>query len=105
MKTARHAALVRGDDEGLHVRHFPTASAAAKASQAREIAPEPGLRSTLLARKIGVHPRTLRRAHDRGELPGIKHGERLLIIPRRVCRLVMTHGLLGVAGMIKRGEL
>ncbi len=105
MKAGRHAALVRGDDEGLHVRHFATAAEAATASQAREIAPEPGLKSTVLARRIGVHPRTLRRAHDRGELPGVKHGERILIIPRRVCRLVMTHGLLGVAGMVRRGQL
>lgn len=77
----------------------------AEASQAMDIAPGAGVKSHMLARRIGVHPKTIRRAWKRGDLPGIAHGPRCLMIPWNVCKLVTQFGLLRVAGMRRRGEI
>ncbi|MBL9191753.1 MAG: hypothetical protein JNJ82_05300 [Opitutaceae bacterium] len=62
-------------------------------------------KSHVLAHEIGISPAMVRRAIMKGELPAIPHGERSLMIPNRICRLVKTYGLRGVAGMVARGEL
>jgi hypothetical protein len=64
------------------------------------------IRSTEMARLLGVHPRTIRRAYKRGALPGAKeHGPRILMIPHRLVIMACTYGLRVVeyrarAGMI-----
>lgn len=115
---ANHAALVRGDDGNLHVRQFPTAADASAASQHRELNPprldvlmiagkrSGSIRSPEFARRLGVHPRTIRRCFERGGLPGAKeHGQRILEIPLRLLRLAEAYGLRGVERMAKQGQL
>lgn len=103
----KFGALVRGDDDNLHIRHFHTAaSAAAIAAAQRDLAMPPdarsaGIRSADLARELGVSSVTIRRAWKAGELPAKEHGERTLIIPHRIARLVRTFGLLGVRRMMR----
>lgn len=112
----KHSALVRGEDGNLHIRNFPTAAAACTASSHLERTPDAAqiqivcgrrggeIRSTKLAREIGVHPRTIRRAFERGELPGCKeHGERILMVPMHIYRLIMAYGLRGVGRMARVG--
>lgn len=106
----KFGALVRGDDDNLHIRHFHTAaSAAAIASAQRDLAMPPdarsaGIRSADLARELGVSSVTIRRAWKAGELPAKEHGERTLIIPHKIARLVRTFGLLGVRRMMRAGH-
>lgn len=112
------AALVRGEDGNLHMRHFPTAADACTASSHLERTPDAEqvrivcgrrggeIKSTKLAREIGVHPRTIRRAFERGELPGCKeHGPRILMVPMHIYRLIMAYGLRGVGRMAKAGQI
>lgn len=80
-----------------------------KTPDARQIAAVMGRRtgeisSTEVAKRIGVHPRTVRRAYKRGALPGAKeHGERILVIPMGVFRLIEAYGLHGVEKMAAAG--
>ncbi|EIQ00718.1 hypothetical protein OpiT1DRAFT_05273 [Opitutaceae bacterium TAV1] len=129
------AALVRGDDGGLHVRSFPSAQEAATASApAREAAggapdlrmscsaslaaPHPeagtagtsprGWRPSRLARELGVSKRTVSRRCEANELPFIDHGggkRPYRIIPMHVVKLVKLYGLGGVARMRAAGQL
>jgi hypothetical protein len=62
-----------------------------------------GVLSYKLARELGLHPKTIRRRWKQGDLPGIEHGERTLVIPHHACRLVRTYGLLGYARMRQAG--
>lgn len=108
LASGNHSALVRGDDGNLHIRHFPTAADAARVAAEREIAGRSikgGLLSFKLARDLGVHPKTIRRRWERGELPGVEHGERTLVIPHEACRLVKIYGLVGYARMRAAGKL
>lgn len=79
----------------------------ARIAAERAIAGRPGtgkgVKSSDLARQIGVHPRTIRRRWAKGELPGIEHGEHTLIIPHEAVRLVKSYGLLGYARMRAAG--
>ena len=120
--------LIRGDDDGLAVRRFADPADAQAACAAREEEPAayayaPGAitcaiktppasvqrggltKSHKLAHELGISPSMVRKAIMKGELPAIPHGERSLMIPNRICRLVKTYGLRGVAGMVARGEL
>jgi len=110
------AALVCGDDENLHMRHFRTADEASAAMATRRELPTPQeidlvmgrrggeMRSARLAREIGVHPRTVRRQFERGGLPGAKeHGARILTIPMYLYRLITAYGMRGVERMAKAG--
>jgi len=107
-----HAALVRGDDGGLTVRHFDSTADATAACAAYE-PPAPSaqdmqrnMTSThAFAHEIGMHPKTLRRAVIKYRLPAVDHGAHSLFIPNRICRLIRLYGLRGVAGMSLRGEL
>lgn len=120
------SALIRGEDGGLDVRRFANPGDAQAACAAREEEPAPyaagvitcaiktppasvrrgGLtKSHQLAHEIGISPAMVRAAIMRGELPAIPHGERSLMIPNRICRLVKLYGLRGVAGMVHRGLL
>lgn len=120
------SALIRGDDDGLTVRRFADPADAQAACAAREEEPAPyaagaitcqirtpaksiqrggWTKSHELAHEIGMSPKTVRRAILRGELPAISHGERSMMIPNRICRLVKLYGLRGVAGMVHRGLL
>jgi hypothetical protein len=112
----RHSALVRGDDGALHVRRFATGVDARSASAALELTPETvasiagptsGLMpSAVFARKLGIHPRTVRRLHARGALPGsVDHGARLLRVPAHLLRLAVVYGLRGVERMAAAGLL
>jgi hypothetical protein len=112
----RHSALVRGDDGALHVRRFATGDDARGASAARDLTPESiasiagptsGLMpSAVFARKLGIHPRTVRRLHARGALPGsVDHGARLLRVPAHLLRLAVVYGLRGVERMAAAGLL
>ena len=107
--TSRYAALMRGDDGNLHIRRYRSAQEAAAVAALREL-PEAredlkGIKSHAFARQLGVHPKTIRRMWSRGDLPGILHGPRTLLIPRLICRLARTYGLIGVARMIRQGRL
>lgn len=104
------AALTRTDMGGLAIRHFPTAADAARVAAEREIATTGrgsgrGVKSFELARKLGVHPKTIRRRWEAGDLPGIEQGDRTLIIPHEAVRLVSIYGLLGYARMKRAGKL
>lgn len=114
--TGKFSAFVRGDDGNLHIRHFDTAAEAAAVNSRHEDLPSVEqiqivcgrrggfIKSTVLARKIGVSGRTIRRAFDRGDLPGAKeHGERILLVPEHVHRLIIAYGLRGVGRMAKAG--
>lgn len=107
MSTLRkYAALMRGPDGGLMVGKFSTAAEAAGVAAEREVGRGGrGIHSAELARRIGVHPRTVLRAWQDGKLPGARQGARKLMIPHHVARLVERYGLLGVAGMVARGQL
>lgn len=64
------------------------------------------IRSTAMARKLGVHGRTIRRMYERGVLPGAKeHGERILVVPTHLLRLAEAYGLRGVERMARAGLL
>lgn len=111
----QHAALIRGDDGCLDVRHFSTAADAAAASATSGGVFETGLTaadkrrkmttSHDLAHELGLHPKTVRRWVLQNEIPAIAHGPRLLMIPNRICQLVKLWGLDGVRRMARRGEL
>lgn len=105
-----YGAMIRGDDGNLHIRHYRTpAQAAAMAAAHRELH-EPailtgaGIKSAALARELGLCGKTIRRAYAAGELPGIEHGPKTLIIPHKVARAVRTYGLLGVRAMMRSGR-
>ena len=93
----RYRALVRGDDDALHIREFQTAAAAALAAADRELKqPTVELRavhSADLAREFGLSPRTVRRAWQRGELPAIEHGAHKLMVPTPIVALCRRYGL------------
>jgi len=96
------AALVRNDRGGLELRRFHTSADAAGAAADREMVSRvrsagPGIPSHQLARELGVSAKTIRRRWEKGDLPGIAHGERTLLIPHDAVRLVKIHGLLGYA--------
>jgi len=62
------------------------------------------IRHTVLAARLGVHPRTIRRQFARGGLPGAKeHGQRILIVPASLVRLAHAYGLRGVERMAAAG--
>jgi hypothetical protein len=64
------------------------------------------VRSTVMAERLGVHARTIRRCFQRGGLPGAKeHGERILEIPAQLLRLAEAYGLRTVEAMAKAGKL
>lgn len=64
------------------------------------------VRHTVLAKKLGVHPRTIRRQYLRGGLPGAKeHGARILVVPARLIRLAQAYGLRGIERMATAGLL
>lgn len=64
------------------------------------------IRSTVFAAKLGVHPRTIRRAYEKNGLPGAKeHGERILEIPTRLLRLAEAYGLRWVISEAMAGRL
>lgn len=64
------------------------------------------MRHTAFARELGIHPRTERRAFNRGALPGaVEHGERILMVPAHLFRLACAYGLRGVERMAKAGLL
>jgi hypothetical protein len=64
------------------------------------------IRSTVFADKLGVHPRTIRRAFEKNLLPGAKeHGERILEIPARLLRLAEAYGFQWVKRQAKAGRL
>jgi hypothetical protein len=89
-------ALFRNDAGGLEIRHYPTAAEAALVAAERELTEMhslKGTRSTVLARELGLSPRTLRRRWLAKEIPGIEHGPRRLLIPREACRLIRLFGL------------
>lgn len=117
MNAPAHGALVRGDDGNLHLRRFATAEQAAEASRhLQDPMPVPSLdevelvmgkrrgtmRSTEMARRLQVHPRTIRRAYENGWLPGAKeHGPRILEVPVHLYRLAEAYGLRGLERMVK----
>lgn len=116
----RHAALFRNDKGGLEIRHFATATDAARASAAIETGPQPSaeelqtvigkrggdMRSTDFARRLGIHPRTVRRMYARRELPGAReHGERILLVPAHLLRLALAYGLRHVGRLARLGQL
>jgi hypothetical protein len=121
---AGHAALVRGDDGNLHIRHFATAQDAAVASAGRELEPPSAvlppteqvqavigrrsgeMRHTEFARTLGLTPRQVRDCWKRGGLPGAKeHSAYILVVPRYLLRLAQTYGLRQVERMAKAGLL
>lgn len=107
-RAPRFAALVRNDRGGLEVRRFHTSADAASATADREHrtdAMPDGLPSHVLAKQLGLHPKTVRRRWQAGEIPGIEHGPRTLVIPHRACRLIKIHGLLGYARLQQAGKL
>jgi len=62
------------------------------------------VRSPVMARKLGVHPRTIRRCYLRGGLPGAReHGPRILEVPVHLVRLAEAYGLHGVEQLAKAG--
>ena len=62
------------------------------------------MRQREFAERLGVHPRTIKRAYLRGALPGsIQHGPRILMIPTHLYRLSIAYGLHGVERMAKAG--
>lgn len=63
-----------------------------------------GIKSADLAREIGVSSVTIRRAWLAGELPGLAHGPRCVVIPHRIARLVRQFGLHRVRLMIRTGK-
>lgn len=64
------------------------------------------VRSTVMAERLGVHARTIRRCFQRGGLPGAKeHGERILEVPTRLLRLAEAYGLRRVEIMARNGQL
>ncbi|PAW75141.1 MAG: hypothetical protein B9S38_02325 [Verrucomicrobiia bacterium Tous-C4TDCM] len=102
-----HAALTRTDTGGLDLRWFPTAAAAAEVAKDREIAPPKPARGILvgkLAQELGLHPRTVRRAWQNGQIPGVELSARRLLIPRDACNLIKTYGLGGYIRRIAAGR-
>jgi hypothetical protein len=64
------------------------------------------MRSPQFARRLGVHPRTVRRCFARKGLPGaVEHGPRLLLIPVRLLRLAEAYGLRWVETEARAGRL
>jgi hypothetical protein len=62
------------------------------------------MRHTVMARRLGIHPKTIRRQFARGGLPGAKeHGPRILMVPTSLVRLAETYGLRGVERMARAG--
>jgi hypothetical protein len=116
----RHAALVRGDDDALHVRRFATARGAALIAQGREYH-EPDtagitmsvrrrahaeMRHTEFAQELGISQRLVRDAYKRGELPGAKeHSAYILMVPTDLLRLAKIYGLRHVGRLAKAGKL
>lgn len=125
-RTVLHSALVRGEDGGLHVRRFPTPALAREASRHREVVPPLApwatpapdelarvagpargeVSSTEFARRLKIHPRTVRRWFSAGGLPGAReHGPRTLRVPLRLLRLAQCYGLRRVVAWGKEGLL
>lgn len=118
--TPRHAALVRGDDNALHVRRFATARGAALIAQGREYR-EPNtagitmtvrrrahaeMRHTEFAQELGISQRLVRAAFNRGELPGAKeHSAYILMVPAELLRLAKIYGLRQVGRLAKAGKI
>lgn len=128
-----HRALFRDDRGNLQIRSFATAAEAAAVSCDRELpatvpppartTPTPGtpapaliaavmarrggeIRHTEFARRLGIHPRTVKRLWLRGGLPGAKqHSERILVVPVHLLRLAETFGLRQVEVMAKAGTI
>lgn len=106
-----HAALVRGDDGSLHVRHFATAQAAQAAQIPQDFVvddspraagrPRGRVRLSEAAREIGVHPKTFKKylKHIRHEHPS----PYVVYIPRSELDLIRIHGLHGLARMRAAG--
>ena len=64
------------------------------------------MRHTAMARRLGIHPKTIRRQFARGCLPGtVEHGPRLLMVPMHLIRLAEKYGLRGVEQMARAGLL
>jgi hypothetical protein len=101
----RFTAIVRGDDDALHIREFESAAQAARAACERELqqpnATLTGISTADLAREFGLHPKTVRRAWARGELPGIEHSRNRVLIPRPIANLARRYGMARVCHWIK----
>jgi hypothetical protein len=64
------------------------------------------MRHTEFARRLGIHPRTLKRQWLRGGLPGAKqHSVNILVVPIRLLRLAEAYGLRQVERMAQAGLL
>jgi|GEM_PF-7080538 len=64
------------------------------------------MRHTEFARRLGIHPRTLKRQWLRGGLPGAKqHSAKILVVPVRLLRLAEAYGLRQVERMAQAGLL
>ena len=64
------------------------------------------MRHTEFARRLGIHPRTLKRQWERGGLPGAKqHTRNILVVPVRLLRLAEAYGLRQVERMAQAGLL
>ena len=123
-----HRALVRDDRGNIQIRSFRTAAEAAAVSCDRELSTTPALlapalpapaqiaavmarrggdiRHTEFARRLGIHPRTVKRQWLRGGLPGAKqHSERILVVPVHLLRLAEAFGLRQVEQMAKAGTI
>jgi hypothetical protein len=123
-----HYAIIRDDRGALQVRRFATAADAAAVSCERELpAPAPLPRTQLpapldiaaiagrdastmrhseFARRLGIHPDTVRRAWKAGGLPGaIEQTQRTLLVPCRLLRLAKAYGFMPVTRMGRAGLL
>ena len=123
-----HYAIIRDDRGALQVRRFATAADAAAVSCERELptpaplprTPTPApveiaaiagrdtgtLRHSEFARRLGIHPDTVRRAWKAGGLPGaIEQTQRSLMVPARLLRLAKVYGFVPVTRMGKAGLL
>jgi hypothetical protein len=129
-----YGALVKGEDGGLHIRHFLTPADAARAARGRELlcpsVPVGQMARELvskindtsaaattmrhawtpakLAARLGLSVRTINRRCEAGELPYIDHGtvsRPKRYIPAEAVQLILIHGLRGVGVMCRTGLL
>lgn len=58
------------------------------------------------ARRLGIHPRTVKRQWLRGGLPGaVQHSTHILMVPAHLLRVAQAYGLAQVERMAKAGLL
>jgi hypothetical protein len=113
MSSPRHAALVRGDDNGLAVRRFATPEAASDAAQARELArPAAMVRSkrsewklSRAAKELGICARTLKRALSGGFIRTRQPSPNVTYIPGDEVNLLKIHGIHGLRRLrLRQGQ-